>query len=308
MAGQEDLIVITGPTGSGKTRLAMELSRFHSIEVISADSMQVYRHMDIATAKPDAYERAALPHHLIDVVNPDQEFQAAMFRDMAKLNILEIRSRGKTPVVVGGTGLYIQALLYGLAPAPARSERLRAALRSIIDRRGIVLLESMLQRLDPSAASAIKKNDAVRVIRSLEIIFLTGRKASSIYKAHGFQRPLFHARIACIMPDREVLFNAIDKRTHAMLDKGLLDETAMLMTLGYGSELRAMQTLAYRHCIGFMNGLMDINEMIRLIQRDTRRYAKRQVTWMRSRQDHLFFESTDSAFGAISAWLDNTSS
>ena len=304
MDRQEGLIVITGPTGSGKTALALELSRHHAIEVISADSMQVYRYMDIATAKPGPEERAALAHHLIDVVNPDQDFHAAMFMNMARDRIAEVKARGKIPVVVGGTGLYIKALIYGLVPAPARADKVRNCLRSVIDRKGIGYLEAMLLRLDPDAASLIRKNDAVRVIRSLEIIFLTGRKTSSIYAGHGFQTSLFNARIACIMPGRDLLFRDIDARTMKMMDNGLLDETARLLEMGYGPELRSMQTLAYKHVIRHLNDEIDHKETIRLIQRDTRRYAKRQATWMKAGQDHVFFDSTDLAYEGLSMWLD----
>ena len=154
---------------------------------------------------------------------------------------------------------------------------MRKALRSIIDRKGIHYLEAMLMRLDPDAASAIRKNDAVRVIRSLEIIFLSGRKTSSLYANHGFQRPLFNARIACIMPERDLLFREIDTRTMKMMDNGLLDETERLLELGYKPELRSMQTLGYKHVIRHLNAEIDLTETIRLIQRDTRRYAKRQA-------------------------------
>jgi tRNA dimethylallyltransferase len=303
MDRQEELIVITGPTGSGKTALALELSRQHAIEVISADSMQVYCYMDIATAKPSPEERAALVHHLIDVVDPDQEFQAAIFMNMARDRIAEVKARGKIPVVVGGTGLYIKALIYGLAPAPARADKVRKALRSIIDRKGISYLEAMLFRLDPDAASMITENDAIRVIRSLEIIFLSGHKTSSIYASHGFQNSLFNAKIACIMPERDLLFRDIDTRTLKMINNGLFDETLRLLEMGYNPELRSMQTLAYKHVIRHLNDEIDLAETIRLIQRDTRRYAKRQVTWMKSRQDHVFFDSFDRAYGMVSGWL-----
>jgi tRNA dimethylallyltransferase len=307
MDRQEGLIVITGPTGSGKTALALELSHEHAIEVISADSMQVYRYMDIATAKPSPEERALLIHHLIDVVNPDREFHAAMFMNTARDRIAEVKSRGKIPIVVGGTGLYIKALIYGLAPAPARMDKVRKALRSIIDRKGIHYLEAMLRRLDPEAASVIRKNDAIRVIRSLEIIFLTGSKISDIYAIHGFYKPLLSARIACIMPERDLLFRDIDSRTMKMIDSGLLSETQGLLKMGYSPELRSMQTLAYKHVTRHLNAEIDLSETIRMIQRDTRRYAKRQITWMKAQQDHVFFPSAGQAYKVVSEWLKELS-
>ncbi|HQI81443.1 MAG TPA: tRNA (adenosine(37)-N6)-dimethylallyltransferase MiaA [Deltaproteobacteria bacterium] len=303
MDGPEDLIVLTGPTCSGKTGLALLLAQRFPIEVVSADSMQVYRRMDIATAKPTPEQLSLLPHHLIDVVDPDEEFQAAMFVQQASEAIRQVRARGRIPLVVGGTGLYIRALLYGLAPAPARSEAIRAALRTLLHHKGISYLEAMLSRLDPASASAIAKNDAVRVVRALEIIFQSGRRASDFFASHGFERPLYRARIACIMPERERLFADIDRRTLDMVDAGLLDETRLLLGLGYGPHLRSMQTLAYRHVICHLQGDLGLDDCIRLIQRDTRRFAKRQVTWMKAREDHVFFDSATAAFDAVCGWL-----
>lgn len=304
MAGQEGLIVITGPTCSGKTGCALRLARDYPIEVISADSMQVYRHMDIATAKPSADERAILPHHIIDVVDPDQDFQAAMFIAMAREKIPEIRARGRIPVVVGGTGLYIKALVYGLAPAPARSEGVRKALRAVLRGRGMEYLERMLFRLDPDAATLIGKNDAVRTIRSLEIILMTGRKVSRIYDGHGFRQKRYDVRVACIMPEREQLFAAIDKRTAGMVENGLLDETRRILELGYGPDLRSMQTLAYKHVISHFRSECDLDECIRLVQRDTRRFAKRQITWVKAQPDHVFFTSSQGSIDDVSRWLE----
>jgi tRNA dimethylallyltransferase len=301
---QTPLIVITGPTCSGKTRLALMLSRKQDIEVVSADSMQIYHYMDIATAKPTNEERTALPHHLIDVVNPDEPFNAGVFVRMAQEKIAEIRGRQKIPIVVGGTGLYIKALIYGLAPAPARSEKLRSTLRSLINRRGIVYLEFMLKRLDPDMASLIMKNDVLRIIRALEIIFETGQKPISLFMAHGFRNPQYQAKIACIMPSRDLLYQEIDQRVMGMIERGLLDETRKLLDMGYSPELQSMQTLAYRYVIMHLSGEVGLDEAIRLIRRDTKRFAKRQITWMKARPDHIFFNSVDGAYEVVTDWID----
>jgi tRNA dimethylallyltransferase len=305
MDRQTPLIVITGPTCSGKTRLAFMLSRKQDIEVVSADSMQIYHYMDIATAKPTNEERTALPHHLIDVVNPDEPFNAGMFVRMAQEKIAEIRVRKKVPIVVGGTGLYIKALIYGLAPAPPRSEKLRSTLRSLIKRRGIIYLEFMLKRMDPDMASLIRKNDALRIIRALEIIFETGQKPISLFKAHGFHNPLYQAKIACIMPSRDLLYQDIDQRVMGMIQRGLLDETRKLLDMGYSPELQSMQTLAYRHVIMHLKGEISLDEAVRLIRRDTRRFAKRQITWMKARPDHTLFDSIEEAHDSVSAWIED---
>jgi len=301
--GPEDLIVLTGPTCSGKTGLALLLAQRFPIEVVSADSMQVYRYMDIATAKPSPAERAALPHHIIDVVNPDEDFHAAMFTAMAEDRIGQIRARGRIPVVVGGTGLYIKALVYGLAPAPARSERVRKALRTVMKTRGTAYLERMLRRLDPGAAALVRKNDGVRMVRALEVILMSGRRVSDIYAGHGFRQKRYDVRTACILPDRDRLFGDIDRRTLKMLEDGLFDETRRLLDKGYGPDLRSMQTLAYRHAVAHLRGECGAQECIRLIQRDTRRFAKRQITWVKAQQDHVFFASADTARRTVSQWL-----
>ncbi len=304
MDRQTPLIIITGPTCSGKTDLAFALAQNHAMEIISADSMQVYRHMDIATAKPNEEERAFLPHHLIDIVNPDEQFQAGMFVQMARRKIQEVRLRKKLPVVVGGTGLYIKALIYGLAPAPGRSDAVRTALKKLIERKGIGYLETMLHKMDPMTSSRIRKNDALRIIRSLEILFLTGKRPSSIYRSHGFEKPVNAAHIACIMPDRQLLYRNIDNRVIRMVEKGLVEETVRLLSSGYGPELTSMQTLAYKHIIHHLDGVLSLKEAVSLVQRDTRHFAKRQITWMNNRPDHSFFPSTEKAFDTVASWLE----
>ena len=242
MDRQAPLIVITGPTASGKTDLALELARSFPLEVVSADSMQVYRHMDIATAKPSPEVLAALPHHLIDLVEPDEEFNAGMFVSHASRAITEVRSRRAIPVVVGGTGLYIKALIYGLAPVPSRSEPLRRVLNQSAQEKGTSFLWSMLHRLDPEAALGLSANDRVRIVRNLEIIFLTGRRPSECLKQHGFERPRIEALTVCVMPDRSELYERIDTRVERMVAQGLIDETERLLALGFPSSLTSLQT------------------------------------------------------------------
>lgn len=282
MDRQAPLIVITGPTASGKTDIVLELARSFPLEVVSADSMQVYRHMDIATAKPSPGELAALPHHLIDLVEPDEEFNAGMFVSHASRAIAEIRSRHAIPVVVGGTGLYIKALIYGLAPVPSRSEPLRRVLKQLGKDRGTPFLWGMLHRLDPETALGLGVNDRMRIVRGLEIVFLTGRRPSESLKQHGFARPRIEARTVCLMPDRSELYERIDARVEQMVEQGLVEETRRLIALGFHPSLRSMQTLAYRHIVDYLDSKIGLDEAISLIQRDTRRYAKRQITWMRS--------------------------
>jgi tRNA dimethylallyltransferase len=302
------LIVITGPTGSGKTGIALDLARRFPIEAVSADSMQVYRHMDIATAKPTAAEQALLPHHLIDIRDPDEEFNAGMFMAMAAEKIGEIRARRRIPVVVGGTGLYIKALIYGLAPVPPRSSRLRDWLRSLAQARGTPHLWEALNRMDPKNAEHIRKNDAVRIARSLEIIFLTGRRASEVLGGHGFSEAWYRARIICVMPGRDLLYRSIDERVHAMVEAGLLEETWRLLELGYDPSLRSMQTLAYKHVLQLLEGRIGLPSCVGRIQRDTRHYAKRQITWMRSHYDQGSFLEPERARAELERWLQEEAS
>lgn len=297
------LIIITGPTGSGKTGIVLKLARSYPIEIVSADSMQVYRHMDIATAKPSSAEKAMLPHHLIDVVNPDEEFNAEMFSSRASEKITDIMSRKSIPIVVGGTGLYIKALVYGLAPAPPRSAELRDYFRGLIGRKGSLHLWQILERSDPENADKINKNDTLRIVRSLEILFLTGKKPSSVYREHGFAEARYHARTLCLMPEREKLYADIDARVVHMVESGLIDETKKLLDMGFSTHVRSMQTLAYKHIVDYLEEKIGLESAIARIQRDTRNYAKRQVTWMRSNYDQSSFHTVDEALEIIPEWI-----
>lgn len=295
--------MITGPTGSGKTGAALKLAEKHPLEVISADSMQVYRHMDIATAKPTPEELSILSHHLIDAVNPDEEFNAGMFVTLARQKIREVRSRGAIPIVVGGTGLYIKALIYGLAPAPPRSDRVRAHLHAAADKKGVPHLWRLLHRLDPATARNLGENDRVRIVRALEIMILAGRRPSDFYQEHGFSRACCKACIVCIVPGRQRLYESIDSRVVRMVEMGLIEETKKLLALGYSPLLRSMQTLAYKHVVDFLESRIGLDVAISLIQRDTRRYAKRQLTWMRSHYDRGSFHSPEEALPILDGML-----
>lgn len=297
------LIIITGPTGCGKTDLAFTLGHDHLLEVISADSMQVYRYMDIATAKPTHLERKRLPHHLVDIRNPDEAFDAGSFAALALEAINQIRSRGRIPVIVGGTGLYIQALIYGLCQAPPRSETMRRALRNIADNKGAQRLWDYLARLDPPTADKVAPQDAGRLIRYLEIIFLTGRAPSTLHARHGFSQPGLDARIFCLAPQRESLYTAIDNRVSAMLESGLVQETQRLLNRGYSRDLAPMKALAYKHVVAYLDSEISLEETILRIQRDTRHYAKRQLTWNRGHYDPSCFYDNDCALQAIDRLL-----
>ncbi len=295
--------MITGPTGSGKTGIALRLAGKYPLEVISADSMQVYRHMDIATAKPTPEELSLLPHHLIDVVDPDEEFNAGMFVSLARQKISEVRARRAIPVVVGGTGLYIKALIYGLASAPPRSEKVRAHLKSVADEKGSPHLWGLLYRLDPETARNLGQNDRVRIVRSLEIMILTGRRPGEFYHEHGFSRPYYEVCTVCVVPGRDRLNENIDSRVIRMMESGLIEETKRLLALGYSPGLRSMQTLAYKHIIGYLESRVGLDLAVSLIQRDTRRYAKRQLTWMRSHYESSTFHPPEDAFPILEGML-----
>jgi len=290
------LIIITGPTGSGKTALALEMAHSYPIEVISADSMQIYRFMDIATAKPSRDEQSALPHHLIDIINPDEEFNAGMFSALAAQRISGLYERKRIPLVVGGTGLYIKSLVYGLIQVPPKSDKLRDYFSALKRKRGLEYVWSVLERLDPASAEKVSRNDSVRILRYLEIIFITGVRPSSLHKRHGFAEPAYHVQTVCIMPDRQDLYGSIDKRVYAMMDQGLVEETQGLLERGYSPVLRSMQTLAYKHITGYLDSQLSLDQALSLIQRDTRHYAKRQITWIRSHHSqeryHTFEECT----------------
>ena len=272
------VIVITGPTASGKSRLAVELALHVGGEIVNADSMQVYRGMDVGTAKPTMAERRGVPHHLLDVVNPDEDFDAAKYRSLAIPRLKDMASRGKVPFVVGGTGLYIKILLGGLLDCPPADLRLREELGRTWKAQGAEFLYEKLKKLDPESALKIHPHDRVRIIRALEIIHLTRQRPSSLIQRHGFRDHVFEALKICIKMNRKQLYERINQRSQKMIEGGLVEETERLLKQGYSPELKPMKSLGYKHVVKYLKGACTLDETTCELQRDTRRYAKRQLT------------------------------
>jgi tRNA dimethylallyltransferase len=273
------LVCILGPTGVGKSAFAMALAEHYRGEIVSADSMQVYRRMDIGTAKPTPGERRRIVHHLIDVVNPDQPFDASRYLETAPDSITDLHHRGKLPLVVGGTGLYIRALLGGLIDGPPADERLRAGLKAEIAAKGKGYLYESLVKKDPRAASAIHPHDGVRIIRALEVLELTGRSIVAHQQEHRFQTSSWDTLRIGLRLERKELNRRIDERTDRMMADGFLAEVEGLLAQGFDESLKSMQSLGYRHLASVVRGNMAIAEAVAGIKRDTRMYSKRQMTW-----------------------------
>lgn len=276
------IVVIGGPTASGKTAVAQRLAQSFDGEIVSADSIQIYRYMDIGSAKPTAEERSRVPYHMVDIRNPNEDFSAGDFVIEARQCIEKILSRGRVPFVVGGTGLYIRLLLGGVVDAPSRDPQLRARLRAEEEQGGKGTLFARLVQVDPEAAGSIPPGNLRRIIRSLEIFELTRLKLSDLHSEHSFKDRPYRHLFVCLTCDRKVLYELIDKRVDSMIKGGLLEEVHTLLERGYSRELKPMQSLGYRHAAMILAGEMDADDAVELMKKDTRHYAKRQLTWFRS--------------------------
>lgn len=276
------LFVVVGPTASGKTELAVRLAeRWHG-ELVSADSVQVYRHFDIGTGKPTADERARARHHLIDIADPMEPFDAARWAELAQQTVDEVRRRGAVPIVCGGSFLWVRALVYGLASAPAADATIRARHRALADAQGRAALHVELTRVDPDAAARLNPNDFVRVSRALEVFELTGKPQSVWHDEHGFREPRFAARLVGLARTREDLDARIRRRAEAMLDAGWIDEVRSLLARGY-AEARAMRSVGYRQIADALasGAPIDRDALLDAVVRATRVFARRQRTWLR---------------------------
>jgi tRNA dimethylallyltransferase len=303
-AADPPLIAVVGPTASGKSALALRLARERDGEIVSCDSQQVYRGLDIGTAKPSPRERRLVPHHLLDVAEPQEGFSAARYALLAREALQGIRERGRLAVVAGGTGLYLRALLQGLFEGPARDAGLRARLATLAERFGDARLHRLLARLDPAAAARVAPRDRVRVVRALEVRWRTGRP---ITEAQGRgAEPLRGFRVLALglAPPREVLRRAVEHRTRRMLAEGLVDEVRGLLARGLDDSAPALRSIGYRQAVAVARGAMPEEEAEAAIVRETMRLAKRQVTWFRHQQPGLlWFEGADAAREHALRWL-----
>lgn len=303
------IIIIAGPTASGKTSLSVQLAAKLQGEIVNADSMQVYRGMDVGTAKPTLEERNGVPHHLMDVVDPDEAFNAAIYRSLALPLIKAIRARGNHCLVVGGTGLYIKSLMGGLSDCPPSDPQLREALRRECDAKGPASLHERLGGIDSEAAAKIHSNDRVRIVRALEIFSLTGRRPSELNQEHRFRDRPFKAIKFCLNVERDRLYRRINERSEYMIRSGLMEETEALLSKGYSSELKPMQALGYRHMLRRLRGECSLDEALDQLKRDTRRYAKRQLTWFRADPEMIWAppEKVDDIYKKIRRFTSESS-
>lgn len=288
---KKKLIVLTGPTAVGKTDLSIELAKALNGEIISADSMQVYRHMDIGSAKIMPEEMQGIPHHLIDVLEPWEEFNVTRFQSMAKKAMEGIYERGHIPVVTGGTGFYIQALAYGIDfTENDDTSHIREELEALAQEKGVDYMHEMLRQVDPDSAEAIHKNNVKRVIRAIEFYRLTGQQISKHNMEERQKESPYDLYYYVLTCDRARLYQRIEQRVDKMLEAGLVDEVANLKKQGCTRDMVAMQGLGYKEILDYLDGKCTLDEAVYVLKRDTRHFAKRQLTWFRRERDVRWIE------------------
>jgi tRNA dimethylallyltransferase len=274
------LVVLLGPTASGKTALSLDLAERFSGEIVSCDSVAVYREMEIGTAKPSPAERRRVPHHLIDVADLSEAFTAGDYSRLARTALAEITARKKLPIVTGGTGLYLRALIDGLFPAPQRSEEIRSRLRRAEAAKGTSWLHQILTRLDPEGAQQIHPNDLPKLVRAIEICLTAGKPMTQAWQTGRNALQGYRVLRIGLNPDRKALYARINQRAAAMFENGLLEETRQLAKK-YGDDTRPLTSLGYRQALATLKGELSLEEAVTSAQQGHRNYAKRQVTWFR---------------------------
>ncbi len=295
--------VLTGPTASGKTSLSIRLAKAHDCEIVCMDSMQIYKRMNIGTAKPTEAEMAGIPHHMLDVVDPDEAFSVARYQEMAEECIADILARGKQPLLVGGTGLYLRALRQPMAMGDAAADdAIRAELEQLaaVDG-GKQRLHDMLAEVDPVTAERLHLNDVRRAVRALEVYRLTGVPFSQQPQSQTVSR--YDYRVASLTMDRAVLYARIEKRVDQMAEQGLVEEVRGLLDSGVSADCQAMKAIGYKEIVPFIRGLVNWEETDYLLKLNTRHYAKRQLTWMRREEDVLWVDPLrEDAYHILEKW------
>lgn len=301
------VIVVCGPTGIGKTAVGIKLAEKFSGEIIGADSMQIYRHLDIGTAKPTLDERRKVVHHMVDIVDPDEAFDAVQFSEQARTTVEVLNRQGRWPFVVGGTGLYIKALLHGLFQSQPVDPKIRNRLKQELAQGGSSQLHSRLEQIDPNTARRLHPNDSYRIIRALETIESTGTSILKHHQEHRFEDDPFNALKIGLRIPREKLYERIDQRVEAMVQSGLVAEVEKLLAMGYSAELKSMRSIGYRHMVEFISGKLPWDECLRTLKRDTRRFAKRQFTWFGADRQIKWYEpdQLEQMFEAVERFLES---
>lgn len=288
---KEPLIILTGPTAVGKTKLSIALAKAIDGEIISADSMQVYRGMDIGSAKIKKEEMQGVSHYLIDVLEPQEEFHVVKFQQMAKKAIQKIRTKGKIPIVVGGTGFYIQALLYDIDfTENEKDDMYRRQLEQFAKEKGAAYLHDMLRQVDKKSAEEIHENNVKRVIRALEFYHQTGKKISEHNEEERGKESPYDFCYFVLNDDRQKLYERIDRRIDEMVEEGLIEEVRTLKAQGFTRDMVSMQGLGYKEILDYLDGKTTLEEAIYILKRDTRHFAKRQITWFRRERDVIWVE------------------
>lgn len=275
------LVVLVGPTAVGKSDIGLRLARALETDLLTADSRQVYRGMDIATDKPTVAQRQGVPHRLIDLVNPDESFNAGQYRRLALQEIERLYGERRLPLIVGGTGLYVRTLIHGLCDAPRADQAFRASLLHKAQGRERSFLHAELAQVDPELAARLHPHDEVKIVRALEVFHLSGRRLSDVQQEHRFAEQPFSVLMIGLNRERTQLYRRIDDRVETMFARGVVEETAQLLAKGYDRETGAMKGLGYQQIAGYLSGDYDRAEALRLLKRDTRHFAKRQLTWFR---------------------------
>jgi tRNA dimethylallyltransferase len=292
MDNKEKLLVLIGPTAVGKTKLSIELAKKYNAEIISGDSMQIYKHMDIGTAKIQSAEMEGIPHHLLDIKEPDESFSVAEFQQLVREKITDIHKRGKLPMLVGGTGLYIQSVIYDYQFSETCSDdAFRNELEEKARQRGNEYIHNLLKQIDPKSAERIHPNNVRRVIRALEVFHCTGRTTSE-YQQNQEQELLYNVALIGLTMNRDKLYERINLRVNLMLEAGLVEEVKTLYDQGL-RDVQSIQAIGYKEIFEYIDGLVTLDEAVENLKQNSRRYAKRQLTWFRNKMDVAWFDMTE---------------